>query len=108
MDELLARATQGVDPDSPDAFVHIFLNLLNLMPWAAMFWWSVAFVVVGAALGWFRGRTVEGIVWSAALGPIGWIVVLMKPVSRPRTGPPPLKPASPGPKPPPLKRPPLN
>lgn len=91
MDELFAKASQGVDPDSPDAFLHIYLNLLNLMPWAAMFWWSVAFVVVGAAVGWFRGRVVEGIVWSATLGPIGWIVILMKPVRRPRAGPPPLK-----------------
>jgi hypothetical protein len=106
MDELLAKATQGVDADSPDAFIHIFLNLLNLMPWAAMFWWSVAFVVVGAALGWLRGRTMEGIVWSAALGPIGWIIVLMKPASRPRTGPPPLNAAAV--KPPPVKRPPLD
>jgi len=91
MDDLLAKASQGVDPDSPDAFFQIFLNLLNLMPWAAMFWWSVAFVVVGAVLGWFRGRTVEGIVWAAAFGPIDWIVVLMKPLRRPRVEPPPLK-----------------
>ena len=91
MDDLLAKASQGVDPDSPDAFFRIFLNLLNLMPWAAMFWWSVAFVVVGAVLGWFRGRTVEGIVWAAVFGPIGWVVVLMKPLKRPRVQPPPLK-----------------
>jgi len=90
MDELLAKASQGVDPDAPDAFFQIFLNLLNLMPWAAMFWWSVAFVVVGAVLGWFRGRTVEGIVWAAALGPIGCIVILIRPKSKPRAEPPPL------------------
>jgi len=47
--------------------------------------------VVGAVLGWFRGRTVEGIVWAAAFGPIGWIVVLVKPPKRPRVQPPPLK-----------------
>ena len=90
MDELLAKASQGVDPDAPDAYFQIVLNLLNLMPWAAMFWWSVAFVVVGAVLGWFRGRTVEGIVWAAALGPIGWIVILIRPKPKPRAEPPPL------------------
>ena len=90
MDELLAKASQGVDPDAPDAYFQIVLNLLNLMPWAAMFWWSVAFVVVGAVLGWFRGRTVEGIVWAATLGPIGWIVILIRPKSKPRAEPPPL------------------
>ncbi len=50
MDELLARATQGVDMDSPGAFWHVYVNLLNMVPWAAMFWWSLAFVVVGLLL----------------------------------------------------------
>ncbi len=90
MDALLAKASQGVDPDAPGAFFTIFFNLLNLLPWAAMFWWSVAFVVVGAVLGRFRSRTVEGIVWAAALGPIGWIVILIRPRPKPRTEPPPL------------------
>ena len=91
MDELLAKATQGVDVDSPDAFVHIFINLLNLMPWAAMFWWSIVFIVVGAGLGWLRGRTLEGIVWAAAIGPFGWIAILVRPVAKPAVQPPPLK-----------------
>ena len=90
MDELLAKATQGVDVDSPDAFMQIFLNLMGLVPWVALFWWSVLFVVVGALLGWWRGRTVEGIVLALVLGPIGWIVVLLRP--RPRPMPPPLPP----------------
>lgn len=88
MDELLAKATQGVDVDSPDAFMQIFLNLMGLVPWVALFWWSVLFVVVGALLGWWRGRTVEGIVLALVLGPIGWIVVLLRP--RPKPVPPPL------------------
>lgn len=92
VDELLARAMQGVDPDSPDAFARIFMNLMGLVPWAALLWWSIAFVAVGAVLGWWRGRTVEGIVWAAALGPIGWLVVLFKPRPRSRAEPPPLPP----------------
>jgi hypothetical protein len=90
MDELLAKATQGVDPDAPDAFWHILANLLNMVPWAAMFWWNVLFIAVGAVLGWWRGRLVEGIVWAAVLGPIGWIVILAKPRPRPAAQPPPL------------------
>jgi hypothetical protein len=90
MDELLAKATQGVDVDSPDAFMQIFLNLMGLVPWVALFWWSVVFVVVGALLGWWRGRTLEGIVLALVLGPIGWIVVLLRP--RPKPMPPPLPP----------------
>lgn len=90
VDELLNKAMQGVDPDAPGAFVHIFLNLMGLVPWVALMWWSVAFVVVGALLGWWRGRMVEGIAWAAALGPIGWVVVLMLPRPKPRAEPPPL------------------
>ncbi len=81
---------QGVDPDSPDAFLRIFMNLMDMLPLAALFWWSVAFVVVGALIGWWRGRLVEGIVWAAVLGPLGWFVVLMRPRPKPAAMPPPL------------------
>lgn len=81
MDELIAKATQGVDMSSPDAFLHIFMNLMNMLPLAALFWWSVVFVVVGALLGWWRGRLMAGVVWALALGPIGWIIVLLIPKS---------------------------
>ncbi|GGY22452.1 hypothetical protein GCM10008098_14570 [Rhodanobacter panaciterrae] len=91
MDELIARASQGVDPDAPGAFWQIFVNLLNMLPWAAMFWWNLLFVAVGALLGWWRGRTAEGIVWALVLGPIGWVVILAKPRPRPRAEPPPLR-----------------
>lgn len=90
MDEWLARATQGVDLDAPDAFWHIFFNLLNMVPWAAMFWWNLLFIAVGALIGWWRGRLLESIMWAAVLGPIGWIVILLKPRQLPRAKPPPL------------------
>jgi hypothetical protein len=90
LDELLAKATEGVDPDAPGAFWHVFVNLLNLMPWAAMFWWTLVFMAVGALLGWWRGRLVEGVVWAAVLGPVGWIVVLVRPRPTRRAQPPPL------------------
>ncbi len=90
MDELLAKATAGVDPDAPGAFWHVFLNLLNIVPWAAMFWWNLLFVLVGALLGWWRGRLLEGLVWAAVLGPVGWIVIVAKTRRRPGTKPPPL------------------
>jgi len=83
---------QGVDPDSPGASLQIFMNLMSMLPWAALFWWSVAFIVVGALVGWWRGRTLEGIVWAAVLGPVGWIVVWLRPRPKPRATPPPLPP----------------
>jgi hypothetical protein len=90
MDELLARAMQGVDPGTAGAFWHIFLNLLNMVPWVALFWWNLLFVAVGALLGWWRGRLLEGIVWSWVLGPVGWLVVVAKARAVPPVKPPPL------------------
>ncbi len=91
MDELLARATRGVDPDAPGGFFHIFFNLLNMVPWAAMFWWNLLFVAVGALLGWWRGRLLESIAWAWVLGPVGWVVILLKPRKPPPVKPPPLR-----------------
>jgi hypothetical protein len=90
VEQWLEKAMQGVDPDSPDAFIHVFLNLMGMVPWVALFWWSIAFVVVGALLGWWRGRTVDGIVWAIVLGPIGWLVVLAQPRPKGKPTPPPL------------------
>lgn len=94
MDELLAKATHGVDLDAPGAFWHVFANLMALVPWAALTWWSLFFVAVGAALGWWRGRTGAGVVWALLLGPVGWWVVWrLPPPSASR--PPPLPPRRP-------------
>ncbi len=92
MDELLARATQGVDIDAPGAIWQIYANLFALVPWVALFWWSVLFIVVGGVLGWWRGSWRSGVFWAAVLGPIGWIVILTKPAAA-RRQPPPLPPA---------------
>ena len=89
MHELLARAMQGVDPDAPDAFWQVFLNLWAMVPWAALFWWNLLFVAVGAVLGWWRGRLWEGVLWAWVLGPIGWIVLLLRPRGGPPAAPPP-------------------
>lgn len=96
MDELLAKATAGVDLHAPDAFWHIFANLMNMLPWAALLWWNVAFIAVGALLGWWRGRLAEGVAWAAVLGPIGWVVIVAKPRAVPSAKPPPLPRQGPG------------
>lgn len=87
MDELLARAAQGVDPDAPGAFWQVFLNLMAMVPWTALAWWNLGFLAVGAWLGWRRGRLAEGAAWAFVLGPIGWLVILRRPR---RARPPPL------------------
>lgn len=96
MDELLAKAMQGVDPDAPGAFWQVFFNLMALVPWTALTLWSLFFVVVGAGVGWLRGRTGAGVVWALLLGPIGWWVVWRLPPPSVRR-PPPLPPRRRGP-----------
>jgi hypothetical protein len=75
MGDLLARALNGVDPDSPDAFWQIFRNLMALMPWWPMFWFTVACVAIGVAIAWYRGGSIpRAVVWALVLGPIGWLI----------------------------------
>lgn len=99
MDELLAKAMQGVDPTEPGAFMHMFTNLMALVPWGQLIVWQVVFIVVGALLGWWKGRLKAGVIASLVLGPLGWVVPFL-----PRRGPPSLPPAAlpPGAAPPPL------
>ena len=99
MDELLAKAMDGVDPNEPGAFFHIFGNLMAVVPWGQMILWQIVFIVVGALLGWWRGRLKAAVIASLVLGPLGWIVPFL-----PRREPPPLPPAPPyrGSRPPPL------
>lgn len=60
--------------------------------------WLVVFGGVGALLAPHRGRTrVSGFLWGALLGPIGWVVLLIRPGSLPRALGRPTHPMSPGP-----------
>jgi hypothetical protein len=93
VDDLLARAMRGVDPDAPGAFLAIFANLMRLVPWGELILWQVIFIVVGALLGWWRGRLIAGVVAALVLGPFGWVVPFL-PRKTPR--PPPLPPPLPG------------
>ncbi len=50
------------------------MNLMALVPWGQLILWQVVFVVVGGLLGWWRGRTMAGVVAALILGPFGWVV----------------------------------
>ncbi|NII10186.1 hypothetical protein [Oleiagrimonas sp. C23AA] len=79
MGELLQKAMHGVDPSAPGAAWQIFRNLMALVPWWPMIWLTVVSVLVGAWLGWRRGRLWEGVLWALLLGPLGWPVILARP-----------------------------
>ena len=37
----------------------------------------IACVLIGALIGKYKGRADSGVLWSALLGPIGWIIVAL-------------------------------
>jgi hypothetical protein len=44
----------------------------------------IACVLIGALIGKYKGRADSGVLWSALLGPIGWIVVALMEDLRPK------------------------
>lgn len=79
LEDLLAKVTRGVNPDSPDAFARIFENIMALVPWWPLFWFTVFCVVIGAGLGWWRGRVWLGAGLALLLGPVGWFALWVFP-----------------------------
>jgi len=65
MHALLQKLLQGVDPATPGAFWRLLHNLLALVPWWPLVWFTIACAAVGALIGWWRGRVALGIV-------LGW------------------------------------
>ncbi|MGH8117889.1 MAG: hypothetical protein ACREPF_03470 [Rhodanobacteraceae bacterium] len=82
MNDLVQKALHGVDPGTPGAFWQILHNLLALVPWWPLIWFTVACAVIGAALGWWRGRAGLGIVLGLLVGPVGWLALWAMPPGR--------------------------
>ncbi|HET6632484.1 MAG TPA: hypothetical protein VFG73_07240 [Rhodanobacteraceae bacterium] len=75
MNELLAKALQGVDPAAPGAFWQIMQNLLALMPWWQLLWLNLLWVVVALAIAWWRGSSLgRAFGWAMVLGPVAWLI----------------------------------
>ncbi|MGA7298341.1 MAG: hypothetical protein WBW92_12640 [Rhodanobacteraceae bacterium] len=75
MQELLNRALQGVDPTAPGAFWQIFANLMSLVPWWPLFWFTVLSVAGGLVIAWYRGSGYgKAVFWALVLGPAGWFI----------------------------------
>ncbi|MGH8190209.1 MAG: hypothetical protein ACREP2_02050 [Rhodanobacteraceae bacterium] len=82
MHDLLQKLLHGVDPNAPGAFGKLLHNMLALVPWWPLIWFTVACVVVGAAIGWWRGRVALGIGLGLVVGPIGWLALWALPPGR--------------------------
>jgi hypothetical protein len=82
MNDLLQKIMQGVDPKAPGAFWRILENMLALVPWWPLIWFTVACAVVGAGLGWWRGRIGLGVGLGLIVGPIAWVALWALPPGR--------------------------
>jgi hypothetical protein len=82
VDDLLQKLLQGVNPGAPGALGQLLHNMLTLVPWWPLLWFTLACVVVGALLGWWRGRIGMGITLGLVVGPIAWIALWALPPGR--------------------------
>jgi hypothetical protein len=80
--DLLQKLLQGVDPNAPGAFGKLLHNMLALVPWWPLIWFTIACAVVGAAIGWWRGRIALGIALGLVVGPIAWVALWALPPGR--------------------------
>jgi hypothetical protein len=82
MNELLHKLLQGVDLDAPGAFGKLLHNMLAMLPWWPLIWFTVACTVIGAVLGWWRGRIVLAVALGLVVGPIAWAALWAMPPGR--------------------------
>lgn len=73
-------ALSNLDQTDPEAVQALLQSctgaLLSPALWAWVIGITVACALVGAFIGMTKGRWLAGLVWGAALGPIGWLIVL--------------------------------
>ena len=82
VEALLQKLLQGVDPGAPGAFWKLLHNMLALVPWWPLVWFTVACAVIGAVLGWWRGRIGLAIALGLVVGPIAWAALWALPPGR--------------------------
>ncbi len=86
MGELLQRILKGVDLGAPGATAQIFHNLMLVIPWVPLLWFTLFSAVLGIAVGWWRGRPWLGLWTSLVIGPVALIILMALPSRRPTQG----------------------
>lgn len=80
-------ALENLDQTDPDAVQALLDACTKTLLAPSLWYWAIGLTVacalVGALLGAAKGRWLWGLIWGAALGPIGWIVVLLSKASQP-------------------------
>ncbi len=68
----------STDPQTLQLLVQACTDtLLDPVLWSWVLGITLVCALVGAAIGLTRGRWLAGLLWGAALGPIGWLIVLL-------------------------------
>jgi len=77
--ECTLAALNRLDRDDLDAVQQMLdvctAALLDPTLWGWVLGLTLVSMLVGALIGWPRGRFWAGLLWGAALGPIGWLIV---------------------------------
>jgi ribosomal protein L40E len=66
------------NPEAVQALLRICMGMLfdpTLLKWLVGI--TLGCAVVGAIIGHAKGRWLAGLLWGAALGPIGWLVIIL-------------------------------
>lgn len=75
--DALANLDQS-DPDAVQALMQACTDsLLDPLLWKWAIVITVGCALVGALVGFAKGRWLAGLLWGAALGPIGWLIVAL-------------------------------
>jgi ribosomal protein L32 len=79
----LAELDQS-DPEALQALLRVCTGeLLNPLFWEWALGITIACALVGAFIGIAKGRWLAGLIWGAALGPIGWLVIALSKANLP-------------------------
>lgn len=85
--ECSLSALTNLDQTDPDAVQALLQTCTGALSSPTLWGWAlgitVACALVGAFIGMAKGRWLAGLVWGAALGPIGWLIVLFSKSSLP-------------------------
>ena len=79
--ECTLAALNDLDQTDPEAVQALLQTCTGALLDPSLWFWALVITVVcaavGALIGMVKGRWVAGLVWGAALGPIGWIVIAL-------------------------------
>ncbi|HKE47179.1 MAG TPA: zinc ribbon domain-containing protein [Rhodanobacteraceae bacterium] len=79
--ECTLASLASVDQTDPEAVQALLQQCTSALLDPALWEWALgltlACALIGAGIGWVKGRWLAGLVWGAALGPIGWLVVAL-------------------------------